>query len=120
MLLPRYSLRWILVLLSLSSVFFLVLAVAVRGHAWAIGVSVGIASLFLAFLLYALLFLMAWAFTPVRRELAALANRATSELTPENVGLSEQAMKEEKSDSAEESAANTANQNQPSSRGPDG
>ena len=37
MLIPRFTLRWLLLLITFISVFCLIVAQAVRGQAWAIG-----------------------------------------------------------------------------------
>ncbi|NLF69382.1 MAG: hypothetical protein GX575_10055 [Candidatus Anammoximicrobium sp.] len=60
MLIPRFTIRGLLLLMTGSSFFFLVLAFAVRGRVWAIAVSVGVASLLLAFLGYAFVFGVAY------------------------------------------------------------
>ena len=52
-LIPRFTIRGLLLLMTVSSFFFLILTFAVRGRVWAIAVSVGVASLLLAFLGYA-------------------------------------------------------------------
>ncbi len=64
MLIPRFTIRWLLKLMTVSSFFFLILAAAVRGQTWAIAVSIAVASLLLAFLGYAVAFgvalMVAW------------------------------------------------------------
>lgn len=54
MLLPRYSLRTTLALITGASFFFVVVGLAVRGHAWAVAVSVAVASGALALAAYAI------------------------------------------------------------------
>lgn len=61
MLIPRFTIRGLLLLMTVSSFISLVLTFAVRGRLWAIAVSVGIASLLLAFLSYAFVFGVAYA-----------------------------------------------------------
>ena len=60
MLIPRYSLRWLLGLTTFSALVSLVLSYAVRGHAWAIGVASGLWSVVIAGLFYVAAFLAAW------------------------------------------------------------
>jgi hypothetical protein len=67
MLIPRFSLRLLLVLTTVSAVFFFVVAHAVDGHFWAIGVSVAGASLLLTLLVHAFFFFLAWSLTSVCR-----------------------------------------------------
>jgi len=55
-LIPRFTIRGLLLLMTVSGVLSLVLAYAVRGRVWAIAASVGVASLLLAFLGYAFAF----------------------------------------------------------------
>jgi len=59
-LIPRFTIRGLLLLMTVSSFFFLILTFAVRGRLWAIAVSVGVASLLLAFLGYAAVFGVAY------------------------------------------------------------
>ncbi len=56
MLIPRFTIRWLLLLMTVSSFFFFVLSFAVGGQAWAIAVSLGVGSLLLAFLCYGAVF----------------------------------------------------------------
>jgi len=60
MLIPRYSLRWLLGLTTFSAGVSLVLSYAVRGHAWAIGISAGLWSLVVVAIAYVITFLAAW------------------------------------------------------------
>ena len=56
MLIPRFTIRWLLLLMTVSSLFFFVVSLAVRGQAWAIAVSISVGSLLLAFVAYGLVF----------------------------------------------------------------
>jgi len=56
MLIPRFTIRWLLLLMTVSSFFFFILSFAVGGQAWAIAVSLSVGSLLLAFLCYAVVF----------------------------------------------------------------
>jgi hypothetical protein len=60
MLIPRFTIRWLLSLTTVAGVFFLVVHLALRGQSWAIAVSVTVASLALAFFLYAVFFAVAY------------------------------------------------------------
>src|SRR5689334_9735471 len=60
MLIPRYSIRWLLGLMTFAALVSLVLSYAVRGHAWAIGVASGLWSIVVAGLFYVAAFLAAW------------------------------------------------------------
>src|SRR5262245_30376637 len=60
MLIPRFSIRWLLGLTTFSAGVSLVLSYAVRGQAWAIGVTAGMWSLVVVALFYIGAFLVAW------------------------------------------------------------
>jgi hypothetical protein len=60
MLIPRYSIRWLLGLTTLSAGVSLVLAHALRGEAWAIGVTSGLWTLVVVALFFIIAFLCAW------------------------------------------------------------
>ena len=60
MLIPRFSLRWMLFVLSASGVFFLFVSLAVKGHAWAIGVSTALATVLAALTIQTAFFGAAW------------------------------------------------------------
>lgn len=77
MLIPRYSIRWLLGLTTLCAAVSLVLSSAVRGEAWAIGISAGLASLFVVALLHMGAFLLAWMFS--RMGSNAAGNRAAGD-----------------------------------------
>jgi hypothetical protein len=60
MLIPRFSLRWLLGLTTVCAVISLVLSYAVRGQPWALGVTAGLWCLVIVALLYVGSFLAAW------------------------------------------------------------
>jgi hypothetical protein len=60
MLIPQFTIRWLLGVTALSAVLFTIVGLAVRGSAWAQGVSAALVALALAMLVYALLFAMVW------------------------------------------------------------
>ncbi len=60
MLIPRFSIRWLLGLTTVSAGVSLVLSYAVRGHAWAIGITAGLWTLVAVAVLFVGAFLCAW------------------------------------------------------------
>ncbi len=60
MLIPRYSLRWLLGLTTVSAGISLVLSYAVRGQAWAIGITAGLWTFVAVAVLFVTAFLCAW------------------------------------------------------------
>jgi hypothetical protein len=60
MLIPRFTIRWLLSLTTVAGVFSLVVHLALRGQSWAIAVSVTVGSLVLAFFLYGAFFVVAY------------------------------------------------------------
>ncbi|MCI0359443.1 MAG: hypothetical protein L0211_13280 [Planctomycetaceae bacterium] len=63
MIIPRYSLRWLLALLTVCGCLSLVLSYAFQGHAWAIGSILGLGSLIVVVALHAVAFSIAWLLT---------------------------------------------------------
>lgn len=87
MLIPRFSIRWLLGLTTFSAFVSLVLSYAVRGHAWAMGIVAGIWVLVTAFLFFAAAFLVAWFITggqtrPASRTDLADAESPTADQAP--------------------------------------
>src|SRR4029453_17477166 len=60
MIIPRYSLRWLLALITICGGLSLVLSYAFRGHAWAVGFMAGLGSLAVIAILHAVAFSVAW------------------------------------------------------------
>lgn len=60
MLIPRFSLRWLLGLTLVCSLYFVVLAAAVRGAQWAIALSVATGSVAVVATVQIFCFLLAW------------------------------------------------------------
>jgi hypothetical protein len=56
MLIPRFTIRWLLLLTTVCSFFFFVVAFAVRGSAWAGAISIAVAGLVGAFILFGAFF----------------------------------------------------------------
>ena len=63
MIIPRFSLRWLLALVTVCGGVSLILSYAFQGSAWAIGLLVGLGSLLLVLLLHASAFSIAWLLT---------------------------------------------------------
>jgi hypothetical protein len=63
MLIPQFSLRWMLAVTTVLAVVFLIVAQAVQGAAWAVGVSFGVFALVAAMLVFAGLFFLVWVFS---------------------------------------------------------
>ena len=63
MLVPRFSLRFLLVLTTLCGVFFFVVTLAVQGYHWAIAVCMAVVGLALSMLVHGAVFGMAWTMT---------------------------------------------------------
>lgn len=62
MLIPRFSIRWLLALITFSAGVSLVLSYAIRGQDWALGAAAALGCLAIVMALFALTFLLAWAF----------------------------------------------------------
>jgi type VI protein secretion system component VasK len=68
MLIPRFSIRWLLWLTTFSAAVSLVLSFAVRGKAWALATAAGLWVLVITAMLYAAAFLAAWLLTQAREQ----------------------------------------------------
>jgi hypothetical protein len=62
MLLPRFSIRALLAILTVCAFAFVVVGMAVRGQSWAWGVSIGLLSLVVTALVHAAWFGIMWLF----------------------------------------------------------
>jgi hypothetical protein len=91
MLAPRFTIRTLLIVLTLGAVVFLVAGMAVRGHLWAWGATIGVLSLAVTLIVHAAWFGLVWAFSllPIVRrrppgdgELAVEASPATRSSQP--------------------------------------
>lgn len=69
MLLPRFSIRWVLLLTTVCSILFFVAARAVRGQAWAIAFTAAVVFCVASFLLFGVNFLSAYALARATRSL---------------------------------------------------
>jgi hypothetical protein len=62
MLIPQFSLRWLLTVTGMLAVVFLIFAQAAQGHGWAVGVSLAVCMLVAVMLVHGLLFFLVWVF----------------------------------------------------------
>lgn len=62
MLLPRFSIRALLVILTVCAFAFVIVGMAVRGQNWAWGVSIGLLSILVTALVHAAWFGVMWLF----------------------------------------------------------
>lgn len=69
MLIPRFSIRWVLLLTTFCAVLFIVMAQAVRGRTWAMAITGAVAFVGFTFILYAASFLSAYALAQGTRTL---------------------------------------------------
>ncbi|MCR4412474.1 MAG: hypothetical protein NUV77_08640 [Thermoguttaceae bacterium] len=69
MLIPQFTIRWLLGVTAVSAVVFTIVGLAVRGSAWAQGVSAAFVALALAMLVYALLFGVVWLLAEAKAKL---------------------------------------------------
>ena|SRR6476620_8466607 len=74
MLIPRFSIRWLLGLTTFSACISLVLSYAVRAQPWAIGVVAGLWALVVTFVFFAAAFLVAWFVTGGQTDPASQAD----------------------------------------------
>ncbi len=72
MLIPQFSIRWLLALTTVCALVLSIVSLAVQGHAWAAGVSIGIGALMVSALVYGAIFALVWLFSVVT---APLTNR---------------------------------------------
>jgi hypothetical protein len=83
MLIPRFTIRWLLLVTTVCAFFFLVVACAVRGDAWAFAVSLSVVSLAVAFLVFGAFFGFAFLVTSVVGLLRPSSPRGTPFATAE-------------------------------------
>ena len=63
--LPQYSIRLMLGITALAAVVFSVAGLAVRGHGWAIGITLGVVGCAVALVTYGVFFAILWGFSVV-------------------------------------------------------
>lgn len=63
MLIPQFTLRWLLGLVAVCAVVFSVFGLAVRGHGWAGAMSIAILGLVAAVTVYAVMFCLVWLYS---------------------------------------------------------
>jgi hypothetical protein len=87
MLIPRFTIRWLFLLMTVAGIFSLVVNLALQGKIWAIAIAVSVGSLGLTFLLYGVFFALAYLVVSVqglfRRHPAAGSPFATAEPPPQ-------------------------------------
>jgi len=60
MLIPQFSIRWLLGVTAVCAVIFSIVALGVRGAMWAAALAFGVASLAILMAVYAILFALTW------------------------------------------------------------
>ena len=75
-LIPQFSIRWLFGATAMVAVAFTIVGLAVRGSAWAVAVSFGLASLATLVLTYALIFGAVWVFSAVFGRVTVRRKRA--------------------------------------------
>jgi hypothetical protein len=65
MLIPQFSLRWVLFVTAICAVISLIAAFALRGTAWAMALTLGFASLSITLAAHGILFFAVWVFSLV-------------------------------------------------------
>ena len=60
MLIPRYSMRWLLLATTVFAGYSLLVSVAIRGQSWAAGIAIALGSLFLVMFVHAMFFLVSF------------------------------------------------------------
>ncbi len=65
MLMPQFSLRWVLAVTAVCAVLSLIAAFAIRGTAWAMALTLGFASLALMLAVHGAMFFAVWVFSLV-------------------------------------------------------
>jgi hypothetical protein len=87
MLIPRFTIRWLLSLTTVCAFFFLIAGTAVNGKMWAVGVVTAVVTLLIAMLTYAFLFVWAFAlarfFRSIRPNSPPASPFATDQLPPQ-------------------------------------
>jgi hypothetical protein len=60
MLIPRFSLRWLLAAMTVCGVLAYLLAQAIMGESWGIAISVALGSLLITAVIHVVVFVVAW------------------------------------------------------------
>ena len=84
MLIPQFSLRWLLAVVTVAAGVFSVVGLGVRGNLWAAAVTIGMASLVLLMAVCAMLFVLVWV---VAALMGGAARRGRSPFRPLPVGV---------------------------------
>ena len=85
MLIPQFSLRTSLIVISACAIFFLVLGYAIQGSGWAVVVSIAVVSVAVTLMFHAALFLVSSALARMvgTEQLPARTSRGGVQLTPD-------------------------------------
>jgi hypothetical protein len=67
LIIPRFSVRWLLILMAASAVGAFLVSLAVSGRIWAIAFSIALAGFMISVVFYAVSFLAAWAIAELWR-----------------------------------------------------
>jgi heme/copper-type cytochrome/quinol oxidase subunit 2 len=67
MLIPQYSLRWLLAATTIAAVVFSVVAMGVHGSHWALAASAGILALVILAVVHVMLFTLIWSISAARQ-----------------------------------------------------
>ena len=78
MLIPQFSLRWVLGLTAVCGVLSFVAAMGLRGSAWAAAITIAAASLALTLLVHGLMFFAVWVFSLLAARALGRSQRATA------------------------------------------
>lgn len=78
-LIPNFTIRWILGMTVVMAVVFFILAKALAGSVWAIGASAAIVALGLAAVVYAVFFMLVWLVGVIGSLVTSAARKARRE-----------------------------------------
>jgi hypothetical protein len=85
MLLPRFSLRWVLAIIAAFALVFLIVSQGVQGTQWAAAVSVGLAGLALVALIHASTFAVVWVLSTLGTAVSGTDPAEKSPFRPETL-----------------------------------
>ena len=87
MLIPKFSVRWLLILTAVCAALSLIIAAAVKGRAWALAFSLGVGAVALTFLVYSATYSMSWLLAAPREPVATTAYEAARREPPTSAPL---------------------------------
>jgi hypothetical protein len=82
MLIPQFSIRWLLGVTAVCAVIFSIFASALQGAGWALGISAAVLALVTAMLVYAAMFALLWLFSLLVPSLRRPRRGGRSPFTP--------------------------------------